>query len=42
VVNTAELDRILDKVSMVGYNNLSEDEREFLRRASAQLKNRGR
>lgn len=42
VVNTAELDRILDKVSMVGYNNLSEDERAFLRRASAQLKNRGR
>jgi len=42
IFNTAELDRILDKVSMVGYNNLSEEEREFLRRASAQLKKRGR
>lgn len=42
VFNTAELDRILDKVSMVGYNNLNEEERDFLRRASAQLKKRGR
>lgn len=42
IFNTAELDRILDKVSMVGYNNLSEEEREFLRQASAQLKSRGR
>ena len=36
-VNRDELDRILDKISRVGIQNLTQDEREFLKRASKKL-----
>jgi len=39
-VTQAELDRILDKISVSGINSLSEDETNALRRAREQMKDR--
>jgi membrane associated rhomboid family serine protease len=39
-LDTEELDRVLDKISQVGYDNLSENEKETLRIASQRLRNR--
>lgn len=37
---SAEIDQILDRISQVGYSNLTEEEREVLRRASDTLRSR--
>lgn len=39
-LDSEELDRVLDRISIVGYENLSEAEKEVLRRASERLRQR--
>ena len=39
-IDSAELDRVLDRIAVVGYDKLTEEERALLRRASDKLKRR--
>jgi membrane associated rhomboid family serine protease len=39
-IDSAELDRVLDRIAMVGYDKLTDEERALLRRASEKLKRR--
>ncbi len=39
-IDSAELDRVLDRIAVVGYDKLTEQERALLRRASEKLKRR--